>query len=106
MDLAVPLLVVQHRQSRARKQNCSKWIEHHIMCVGVTFQQGRTLKVSMEIPATFRHRRRMTERLMKETLNQNKIKINLRTFFFFFQVEICPMDQNLMLYRAYVGPFL
>ena len=51
-----------------------------------------TFKVSIELPVTSRHRRNMTERLLKATLGLNKIKKinNLRTFF--FQVEICPMD--------------
>ena len=36
------------------------------------FQCGSTLKVSIELPATSRHRRDMTERLLKATLSPNQ----------------------------------
>ena len=39
---------------------------------GVIFQWGSTLKVRIELPATFRHCRDMTERLLKATLSPNK----------------------------------
>ena len=39
---------------------------------GVIFQWGSTLKVSIELPATSRHRRDMTERLLKATLSPNQ----------------------------------
>ena len=35
-------------------------------------QWGSTIKVSIELPATTRHRRNMTEKLLKATLNPNK----------------------------------
>ena len=38
------------------------------------FQCGSTLKVSIELPATSRHRRGMTERLLKVTLSWNITK--------------------------------
>ena len=53
-------------------------------------------KVSIELPVTSRHRRDITERLLKVTLRLKK-KIN-KTFF--FQVEICPMDYKLNVMTA------
>ena len=35
-------------------------------------QWGSTLKVSIELPAATRHRRDMTEKMLKATLNPNK----------------------------------
>ena len=40
--------------------------------LAVIFQWGSTLKVSIELPATSRHRRDMTERLLKATLSPNQ----------------------------------
>ena len=39
---------------------------------GVIFQWGSTLKVSIELPATSRHRRDMTEKRLKATLSPNQ----------------------------------
>ena len=39
---------------------------------GMIFQWGSTLKVSTELPTTTRHRRDMTERLLKATLSPNQ----------------------------------
>ena len=39
---------------------------------GVIFQWGSTLEVSIELPATSRHRRDLTERLLKATLSPNQ----------------------------------
>ena len=39
---------------------------------GMIFQWGSTLKVSIELPVTSRHRRDMTERLLKATLSPNQ----------------------------------
>ena len=39
---------------------------------GVMFQWGSTLKVNIELPDTSRHRRDMTERLLKATLTPNQ----------------------------------
>ena len=63
------------------------------MCLRWDLSVGSTLKMSIELPVTFRHHRDMTERLLKVTLNLNKIilKYNLQVRTFFFQVEICPM---------------
>ena len=39
---------------------------------GMIFQWGSTIKVSIELPVATRHRRDMTENLLKATLNPNK----------------------------------
>ena len=44
---------------------------------GVIFQWGSTLKLSIELPATCRHRRDITERLLKATLSPNQTNILL-----------------------------
>ena len=41
---------------------------------GVIFQWSSTLKVTIELPATSRHRRDITEWLLKATLSQNQTK--------------------------------
>ena len=41
---------------------------------GVIFQWGSTLKVSIELPATSRHRRDITKRLLKAMLSPNQTK--------------------------------
>ena len=37
----------------------------------IILQWGSTIKVSIELPVATRHRRDMTEKLLKATLNQN-----------------------------------
>ena len=44
---------------------------------GMIFQWGSTLKVSIELPVTSRHRRNMTERLLKATLSPNQTKLEM-----------------------------
>ena len=39
---------------------------------GMIIQWGSTIKVSMDLPVTTRHRRDMTEKLLKAMLNPNK----------------------------------
>ena len=39
---------------------------------GMILQRGSTVKLSIEVPASTRHRRDITEKLLKVTLNQNK----------------------------------
>ena len=56
--------------------------------------------MSIELPGISRHRRDMTDTFLKATLNSNKNKPSKFIYLFFiiiiifFQVEICPMDQN------------
>ena len=63
--------------------------------------------MSIELPATFRHRRDMTERVLEATLSLNKINKKKPWNFLFsvFQVEICSMDENLMSYPRLRGSF-
>ena len=45
--------------------------------LGMIFQWGSTLKVSIELPVTSRHRRDKTERLLKVTLSPNQTYIHI-----------------------------
>ena len=47
---------------------------------GMIFQWGSTLKVSIELPVTSRHRRDMTERLLKATLSPNQTNKQTKTY--------------------------
>ena len=74
MVLAPLSLSIQHLGSRAKYHNWSALCQYNatgwniISCHwGVIFQWGSTLKVSIELPITSRHRRNMTERLLKST---------------------------------------
>ena len=84
MVLAALLLAAQHYESRARTGQLSvsiMWLGG-ISCQSVwdvIVQWGSTLKVSIELPATSRHRRDMTERLLKGTLSPNQTN-NSRAF--------------------------
>ena len=70
-------LGTQHQESRTKTGQLSfsiMWLGG-ISCQsvwGVIFQWGSTLKVNIELPVTSRHRRDMTERLLKATLNPNQ----------------------------------
>ena len=57
------------------------------------FQWGSTLKVSIELPVTSRHRRDMTERLLKATLSLNQTN---KQFFFFFFLNQGPVVQSIV----------
>ena len=80
MVLAALLLCAQHWEYRARTGQLSvsiMWLGG-ISCQsvwGVIFQWGNTLQVSIELPAISRHRRDMTERLLKVTLSPNQTNI-------------------------------
>ena len=72
-------LGAQHLICRARNQNLSARCQYNVtgwiikLCVwGMIFQWGSTLKVSIELPATSKHCRDMTERLLTATKNMNK----------------------------------
>ena len=74
MVLAALSLGAQYYESRARTGLLSvsiMWLGG-ISVWGVIFQWGSTLKVSIELPATSRHRHDMTERLLKATLSPNQ----------------------------------
>ena len=51
------------------------------------FHCSSTIKVSIELPVTTRHRRDMTEKLLKVTLNQNKQKTYCMSIYI-----LCPID--------------
>ena len=80
MVLAALLLGAQHWECRARIGQLSvsiMWLGG-ISCQsvwGVIFQWGNTLQVNSELPAISRHRRDMTERLLKATLSPNQTNI-------------------------------
>ena len=65
------------------------WVRH-VPKVCMVCQCGSSLKVSIELPVTARHRRDIIEGLFKATLSLNKMKKKNKIFF--FHVEICPMD--------------
>ena len=69
----VQLILAYSWARPAMHYNVTRW---NIMSSlrGVIFQWGSTLKVSIELPATSRHRRDMTERLLIATLSPNKTK--------------------------------
>ena len=47
-------------------------VKNGTSCWNMILQWGSTLKVSLELPVATRHRRDMTEKLLKATLNLNK----------------------------------
>ena len=68
MVLAALSLGAQHLESRVRNRNWSAQCQYNVTgwnimskCLGMIFQWGSTLKVSIELPVTSRHRRDMTE---------------------------------------------
>ena len=75
MVLAAPRLALRFTGSTQYQDNVtgcgimpSVW--HMIL------QWGSTIKVSIELPVATRHRRDMTEKLLKATLNPNKQQLN------------------------------
>ena len=63
---------------------------------GMIFQWSSSLKVTIELPATSRHRRDMTERLLKATLSPNQTNKQKNLFWISSLKPKCGFTQNLV----------
>ena len=101
--LAALSLGAQHSESRTGQPSVSIMWLGGISCQsvwGMIVQWGSTLKVSIELPATSRHGRDMTERLLKATLSPNQTN-NFETLY-----HTCPKFLWSPFYYLLIGLFL